>query len=489
MGTAVSIEAVGIDHRLEEPEPHLRAVLEHQPVVLTRVDADGTVLAINAAGLSMLGAHALEQVVGTSLMNVVASEGRNACLEFIRRVVNGTRESLEADVVGLTGRRHTFELRASPHPGAPDGIASALISFRDVTESRRLERSLVDAAAAQTEQHAGWEAECRRLSADLEFARARIEQLESEQVRLRESADAQLSALQTASATALEVLRTTHDAEQAAGREAADAALREFQNRYETDTGALRNALNEAMADQARLAHATSTAEARLVELEEAVRAAAAAEQAAQKALCAETESRTEAERSYRQMQTAIARFVEEAGVSIRTGVSVPSAPATPATTIRGLASTLGTELPRRLGDWLELTMLATGADGTIAVDEPTILAAIGAFADSRRASMLSGQVTAEISDVTIDDAAGRQRGMSAGRYALVALHINGPGAQQGFPQTVFDSADPRAWGEAKEELQAARTSIVDAGGQVWLSPEGASIVIVEFYLPQDGRR
>ena len=65
---------MGIDLPVEA-EPHLRAVLERQPVVLTRVDKDGTFLAINEAGLSMLGAQSLEQILGTSLMNMVPDRG------------------------------------------------------------------------------------------------------------------------------------------------------------------------------------------------------------------------------------------------------------------------------------------------------------------------------------------------------------------------------------------------------------------------------
>jgi PAS domain S-box-containing protein len=798
---------VGIDLPVEA-EPHLRAVLERQPVVLTRVGKDGTFLAINEAGLSMLGAQSLEQVLGTSLMNMVEADERKACQAFIDRAVGGTRGSFEVDLVGLTGARHTLELHASAHPGAPDGISSVLISFRDVTESRRLEQSLVEAAARQTEQEAAWEAERKQLVADFELARkaqsdqfaadeqltelerrlaeghearaalerahaeeverlkaalveerrkldlqlaaaarldgtdqqltelrgrydaleserqqllemagllrseaearqqtlnelterleglegerqyavdasnalrldldernavvaeltsrlqqleaeaqsssgataqlqrelesrtalagelaARIEQLEAEQAVFRENAEAELAALRQstaaelealrqasasevealrqASASEVEALRAAHEAERATASGAAESALGELQARYDTDTGALRDALNDAMGEQARLAETTAAAEretadkveqlaalqqelaalrsghdARIVELEataasrlgeletrlaeseqvaadrlrelesahaarvaeletahaaqiasleashaarlteleaaltaateraddalaalqradeafgaerqrleDALLAAVDAEKAAKQALSAEIASRTVAERSHRQMQAAIERFAKEAGVSVNLGASAPPAPVRPTTSMRTLASKLGSELPRRLGDGLELRMLASSADGVVEVDESTILSAVGAFADSRRVSMLSGQVTAEVAEVSIDEGVGQLRGMSPGAYALVALNVDGPGAQQGFPQDVFDSADPRPWREVKEELQAARAAVVAAGGQVWLTREGASIMIVEFYLPRGGGR
>lgn len=806
MSQASGTPALGIDLPVEA-EPHLRAVLERQPVVLSRIARDGTFLAINEAGLSMMGAQTLEQILGTSLMNMVEVDERKACQAFLDRAAGGTRGSFEIDLVGLTGARHTLELHASAHPGAPDGISSVLISFRDVTESRRLEQSLVDAAARQAEREAAWEAERKQLVADFELARkaqsdqfaadeqltelerrlaeahearvalerahaedverltaaladerrkldlqlaaaarldgtdqqlselrgrydaleserqqllemagllrseaearqqtlnelterleglegerqyavdtstalrldldernavvaeltsrlqqleadaqsssaataelqrelesrtalagelaARIEQLEADQALLRENAEAELAALRQSSAAQLEALRqasaseieavrqarasevealrAAHEAEQSAARAAAAAALDNLQNRYDTDTGALRNAVNDAMGEQARLAETAAVAtsetvqkveqlaalhqqlaalrsqhDARIVELdaaasrlvaletrladseqvgagrlreleaahaarvaeleaahaaqiasldaahaarltqleaaltaaterandavaavqradeafgaerrrlEDALLAAVDAEKAAKQALAAEIASRTVAERSHRLMQAAIERFAKDAGVSVSLDAGVPPAPARPTTSMRALASKLGSELPRRLGDGLELRMLASSADGLIEVEESTILSAIGAFADNRRVSMLSGQVTAEVAEVTIDEGVGQLRGMSPGTYALVAFNVDGPGAQQGFPQEVFYSADPRPWREVKEELQAARSAIVAAGGQVWLTREGASIMIIEFYLPCEGRR
>lgn len=822
---------MGIDPPVEA-ELHLRAVLESQPVVLTRVNKDGTFLAINEAGLSMLGAQSLEQILGTSLMNMVPTEERKACQAFIDRAMGGQRGSFEVDLVGLTGSRHTFELHASAHPGAPDAIASVLISFRDVTESRRLEQSLVEAAARQAEQEAAHEAERKRLLTDVEQARkaqadqfaadeqltelerrlaesndervvqqhahadelarlqealaeqrrqadmqsaafarldgsdqqlvelrgrydaldserqqllemagllrseaearqqtvtelterlegldgerqhavdtanslrldlderhtqvadlttrlqrlesdqqqtteasaqlerelesrtslanelaARIETLEAEHAALRAAAEAELAALRSSTEAEHAAIRAQAEAEKAELRSAAEveraavrtaieeehastrgdieSTLQELQTRYGTDTGALRDALNGSLSEQARLAeamaaaeddaaqkgtqlaaieqsvadernahagrlvdleanaatrlaeldarsaeaerahqarlaalesahvartatlesanavyqaeresaeaaaaartaerdaiHATQIAEleaahsARLVELEaalaqaieraddalaavqraedafgaqrqrleDALLAAVDAERAAKHALSSEIASRTVAERGQRQMQQAIERFAKEAGVAI-TGGSAAPAPVKVTTSTKALADRLNNELPRRLGDGLTMQLLAASADVPVAVEEGAAVNAIGAFADSRRASMLSGQVTVEVAEVAIDEGVGKVRGMSPGRYALVAMNIDGPGAQQGFPPEIFDSADPRPWREVKDDLQAARTAILGAGGQVWLTREGASIVIVEFYLPREGAR
>lgn len=830
-----------------EAEPHLRAVLESQPIVLARVSKDGTFLAINEAGLSMLGATSLEQILGTALTSLVPPEEHKACQAFVDRAMGGQRGSFEADLVTLTGSRHTYELRASAHPGAPDGIASVLLSFRDVTESRRLEHSLVEAATRQTEQEAAHDAERARLAAELEQARtaqidqfavdeqltdlerrlaesgderaalqkayaeeitrlqeaivearrvansqspasaqldgtdrqltelrsrydaldserqqlldtagllrseaearqqtvfelterleslegerqhavdtantlrldlderyalvadlttrlqaleseqqqageataqlhrelesrtalaselaARIETLEAELVSLRAAAEAELAALRSSSEAEQTAIRNQAEAEKAHLRAAAEAeratlqsafdqerlswrasadtelssvraalqqehassraevesALQQLQASYATDTGALRDALNKSRTEQARLAEAMAAAEeaaeqtsaqvasleqtlsnersahagrlvdleanaatrlaelemrgaeterqhqsrlaeleaasaayqaereaavaaaaartaehdaihttqiaeleaahaARLAELEatlvqavaraddalaavqraedafasertrleDALIAAVDAERAAKQALSSEIANRTVAERSRRQMQQALERFAKESGVAFSgagAGGSAPPPPRKVTTSTRALADRLNAELPRRLGEGLTLQLLSTGADVPIDVEEGVAVKAIGAFADSRRLAMLAGQVIVEIAQVTIDEGVGRVRGMAAGAYALVAMNVDGPGAQQGFPQEIFDSADPRAWREVKDELQAARSAILGAGGQIWLTREGASVMIVEFYLPREGTR
>jgi PAS domain S-box-containing protein len=164
-------QAVGVEQPTEG-EPHLRAVLETQPVILIRLAKDTKFLAVNESGLSALGADRLDQLLGTPLSALVPPEERAGLQAFIERVISGHRGSLEVDLIGLTGTRHTLQIHAAPHPGSPDQIESVLASLRDVTESRHLEQSLVEAMSRQTEQDAAHEAERSRLQSELEEARA-----------------------------------------------------------------------------------------------------------------------------------------------------------------------------------------------------------------------------------------------------------------------------------------------------------------------------
>ena len=101
-----------------------------------------------------------------------------------------------------------MQLHATPHPGAPDGIESVLVTLLDVTESRRLEQSLVEAMARQADKEAAHEAERERLAVEL---RGALESQSDADTRLAEIAELK---------TALDGLE--HDRQRAAERHAAE---------------------------------------------------------------------------------------------------------------------------------------------------------------------------------------------------------------------------------------------------------------------------
>jgi PAS domain S-box-containing protein len=185
----VSATSRGTKVRLDEPgleDLHLRAVLETQPVTLVRLGRDGTVLAVNDAALAVIGAERLEQILETSFGDLLEDDDRSGFLAFIDRVAAGHRSSLEVSLTALTGNRHTILLHATPHPGAPDGIDSVLVTLLDVTESRRLEQSLVEAMTRQADQEAAHEAAREHLAEELRLA---LQSQGDSEVRLTEIAE------------------------------------------------------------------------------------------------------------------------------------------------------------------------------------------------------------------------------------------------------------------------------------------------------------
>ena len=185
----MSATSRGTKVRLDEPgleDLHLRAVLETQPVTLVRLGRDGTVLAVNDAALAVIGAERLEQILETSFGDLLEDDDRSGFLAFIDRVAAGHRSSLEVSLTALTGNRHTILLHATPHPGAPDGIDSVLVTLLDVTESRRLEQSLVEAMTRQADQEAAHEAAREHLAEELRLA---LQSQGDSEVRLTEIAE------------------------------------------------------------------------------------------------------------------------------------------------------------------------------------------------------------------------------------------------------------------------------------------------------------
>jgi PAS domain S-box-containing protein len=170
-----------------EPTPaaiqaHLQTLIEKVPVCLTRVAHDGTLLAVNEAALVLLGGDSLGDVLGRPLQEFVSGDA-HACRRFVERIAGGERGSIEVQLRSLSGSLSCLQINATPVPDAPDGVKSALLAFRDVTEQRRLEQSLVDDAGRQ-------DSGARTSTRDgIAEAVARIEELEqalqrSEQRRL-----------------------------------------------------------------------------------------------------------------------------------------------------------------------------------------------------------------------------------------------------------------------------------------------------------------
>ena len=124
-------------------------------------------LAVNDAGLAVIGAERLEQILETAFGDLLQEDDRSGFLAFIDRVAAGQRSSLEVGLTALTGNRHAILIHAMPHPGAPDGIDSVLVTLLDVTESRRLEQSLVEAMTRQADQEAAHEAARNHLAEEL----------------------------------------------------------------------------------------------------------------------------------------------------------------------------------------------------------------------------------------------------------------------------------------------------------------------------------
>jgi len=131
---------------LADNEQRLRTVLDNEPECVKFVDRDYVLRMINPAGLAMIGAEHEREAIGHDVRELVVPEHRDAFESFHERVLAGSTETLEFEIVGLKGERRWVDSHAAPLRGADGAVLGQLAVTRDITESRRLSRSLIEAA-------------------------------------------------------------------------------------------------------------------------------------------------------------------------------------------------------------------------------------------------------------------------------------------------------------------------------------------------------
>lgn len=128
--------------QLVKREQHLRAILDTEPECVKSLAPDGTLLEMNRAGLEMIEAESLEQVLGQCLYSLVTSECRPAFQALIERVFRGESGTLEFAIVGLKGTLRWLESHATPLRDEGGQVTALLSITRDITERKRMEKTL-----------------------------------------------------------------------------------------------------------------------------------------------------------------------------------------------------------------------------------------------------------------------------------------------------------------------------------------------------------
>jgi len=490
-------------------EGHLRLIIETQPVCLTRVGPDGTFLAVNDAALSMLGAERLDQVLATSLLNLIETEQRDAVREFLTRVAAGERGSVEADLKGLGGTQHNVQIHAVPHPSPVDGLPSALCTFRDVTEHRRLEAAIVENAARPMVD----ESQLQRM-AELENVRHELEATVSQQqVRLSELEQSQSEG--EARARELEQFQAEAEArareleEQSAARQELEATLAAQQSRVTE----LEQSLGEAETKVRELSESvTATHELEQMLLDQQSRLAQAQEAlAAAEARAAEATDKFKNERGQWQqriddaldarardeqaLRTTIAELERRRAQLVRAAAlardiveQIPDSGTIEPISVGNIARGMEPVLTSLVGSNVELVMVAASNEPVPDVSREGLEEMLLSITAGRRAAMTAGgQITIEVADVTIDEACAKERrGFRPGTYVLLALHAAGPGVAGGLPAGLFGvPPDQQLWRAAGPGMASVYSIIMNCGGYVWVAHEGRDAIAFELYFPR----
>jgi len=127
---------------LRKRESELRTILDSEPECVKVVDSKGTVIMMNPAGLSMLGADERSQVVGRDVLDFIAPEYQGEFSAFGQSVLHGESGILHFDIIGLNGVRRSMESHSVPLRDDSGQITSILAVTRDITETRGAQEEL-----------------------------------------------------------------------------------------------------------------------------------------------------------------------------------------------------------------------------------------------------------------------------------------------------------------------------------------------------------
>jgi two-component system cell cycle sensor histidine kinase/response regulator CckA len=127
---------------LSKSESRLRCIIEAEPQCVKIVDRDGILLEMNPAGLRMVDAENLEQVVGKPVYPLLCSEYRQKFRDLVTHVCQGGSGSLQYEIQGLKGVRRFLETHSAPFLDGHGEIVGALSVTQDITERKRTEEEL-----------------------------------------------------------------------------------------------------------------------------------------------------------------------------------------------------------------------------------------------------------------------------------------------------------------------------------------------------------
>jgi len=134
--------------RIAESELELRTIIESEPECVKQLAEDGRLLDMNRAGLAMIEADSLGQVVGKNMLKLVVPEHRAEFAALTKKVFAGESGDLTFEIIGLKGGRRWLETHAAPLRNS-QGVITALLGLtRDITERHRADAELRIAAAA-----------------------------------------------------------------------------------------------------------------------------------------------------------------------------------------------------------------------------------------------------------------------------------------------------------------------------------------------------
>jgi PAS domain S-box-containing protein len=146
VGTAQDVTASkAAQDFLKRSERRLKTIIDAEPACVKLVSPDGVLLEMNPAGLEMLGANDISQLVGQRVVDIVHPGDRDRFLETHRAASAGSPGRLQFRIVGLDGTQRWVDSHMVPFdtPLEGNGRQRTVLSVTsDVTAQRHLEDQL-----------------------------------------------------------------------------------------------------------------------------------------------------------------------------------------------------------------------------------------------------------------------------------------------------------------------------------------------------------
>jgi PAS domain S-box-containing protein len=143
MGTVIDIsERKQAEADLSKSEQYLRTIIDAEPECVKVITPDGILLNMNAAGLAMIEADSLEQVLGQCVCPIIAPTHQQAFIDFTQQVAQGSPGVLEFEILGLKGTHRWLESHAVSLPDPTETVSQVLSITRDITGRKQAEMAL-----------------------------------------------------------------------------------------------------------------------------------------------------------------------------------------------------------------------------------------------------------------------------------------------------------------------------------------------------------
>ncbi len=136
------------EKHLIERENHLKAIVDNDPECIKLLSKEGIILEMNPAGLQMIGAEKIDQVLGKNALSLILPEFRAEFKKILGNVFNGKAGKQVFKICGYHKKQLFLESHLVPLRNAAGHIIAALSVTRDITENKNAE-ALLQASEAK----------------------------------------------------------------------------------------------------------------------------------------------------------------------------------------------------------------------------------------------------------------------------------------------------------------------------------------------------